>query len=132
MTDVECAPSRKVKQTRTSADWPDGDTNGVTRSYCCLALSKGRSIMNRDTQPKDLAKETSGTFEGWDICGTSYAPFPLDEPKFRRRARGTTLSSWLDSRDRCSASPAESVERPGSGSPVDIRLLEPMASVAIA
>jgi len=42
--------------------------------------------------------ETSCPFELWDICGTSYAPFPLDEPKFKRRARGTTLLSWFGSR----------------------------------
>jgi len=61
--------------------------------------------------------ETGGSFEQWDICGTSYAPFPLDEPKFKRRADGTTLLSSFDSHDRCSASPRQSVERPVFGSP---------------
>jgi hypothetical protein len=61
--------------------------------------------------------ETSCSFELWDICGTSYAPFPLDEPKFKRRARGTTFLSSFGSYDRCSASPGHSVERPVCGSP---------------
>jgi hypothetical protein len=61
--------------------------------------------------------ETSCSFELRDICGTSYAPFPLDEPKCTRRARGTTLLSSLGSHDRCSVSPRHSVERPGCGSP---------------
>jgi len=56
--------------------------------------------------------ETSCSLELWDICGTSYAPFPLDEPKFKRRARGTTLLSWFGSYHRCSASPG-----PVCGSP---------------
>src|SRR6476620_3329901 len=101
MTDVKGRHRAKMKQTRTLADWPNG----------------GTSIMNRDTQPKDLAIESSCAFDGWDICGTSYAPFPLDEPKFRQRARGSRLFLWWGSRDRRSASPAQSVERPGCGSP---------------
>jgi hypothetical protein len=56
-------------------------------------------------------------FDVYDICGTSYAPFPLHEPKFKRRAHGTTLLSSFGSRDRCSASPGHSVERPVCGSP---------------
>ena len=56
-------------------------------------------------------------FEFWDICGTSYAPFPLVEPKFKRRARGTTFLSSFGSYDRCSASPGHSVEHPVCGSP---------------
>jgi hypothetical protein len=73
--------------------------------------------MNCGTHLKDLAMETSCSFEFWDICGTSYAPFPLDEPKFKRRADGTTLLSSFGSHDRCSAIPRQSVERPGCGSP---------------
>ena len=60
--------------------------------------------------------ETSCSFELWDICGTSYAPFPLDEPKFKRRDRGTTFLSSFGSYNRCSASLGHSAERPG-GSP---------------
>jgi hypothetical protein len=61
--------------------------------------------------------ENSCYFEMWDICGTSYAPFPLDMSKLTRRARGTTLLSWFGSHHRCSASPGHSVERPVCGSP---------------
>ena len=61
--------------------------------------------------------ETSCSFEIWDICGTSYAPFPLDEPAFKRRADGTALLSSLGSHDRCSASPHQSVDRTVFGSP---------------
>jgi hypothetical protein len=56
-------------------------------------------------------------FDVYDICGTSYAPFPLDEPKFKRRTRGTKLLSSFGSHDRCSARPGHSVERPVCGSP---------------
>jgi hypothetical protein len=60
---------------------------------------------------------TCCSFEFWDICGTSYAPLPLDESKFKRRARGTTLLSSCRSHDRCSASPGQSLERHVFGSP---------------
>ncbi len=60
--------------------------------------------------------ETSCSFELWDICGTSYAPFPSDAPKFKRRARSTKLLSSLGSHDRCSAIPGHPLERPGCGS----------------
>jgi hypothetical protein len=72
--------------------------------------------MNCGTQLKDLAMETSCSFEFWDICGTSYAWFPLDA-KFNRRAGGPTLSLPLRSRDSCSASSGHWAERPGCGSP---------------
>jgi hypothetical protein len=61
--------------------------------------------------------ETSCSFELWKICGASYAPFPLDEPKLKRRARDTTLLSSFRSQDRCSAIPGHSLEHPVCGSP---------------
>jgi len=56
--------------------------------------------------------ETSCSFELWDICGTSYAPFPLDEPKFKGRA-GVTLLSSLGSHDRCQRVPDTLGRTPG-------------------
>jgi len=50
------------------------------------------------------------SFEFWAICGTSYAPLPLDEPKFKRRAWGAALLSSYRAQ-RCSASPGQSLER---------------------
>ena len=68
------------------------------------------------TELKDLAMKTSCTFELLDICGTSYAPFPLDAPKFMHRAQSTKLLSSLGSHDRCSAIPSHPQERPGCAS----------------
>ena len=39
----------------------------------------------------------NGWFEMWDICGTSYAPFPLDSSTFMQRAPGTKRPSFMSS-----------------------------------
>src|SRR6185436_16316066 len=57
--------------------------------------SNGRSIMNCGTHLKDLVIETGCSFEFWDICGTSYAPFPLDEPKAPGRWHHVVVVVWL-------------------------------------
>ena len=56
--------------------------------------------------------KTRCSFELLDICGTSYAPFPLDAPKFMQRAQGTKLLSSLGSHDCCAAIPGHPLERP--------------------
>jgi hypothetical protein len=42
-------------------------------------------------------------FALWDICGTSYAPFPLDAPQLMQRSRKTRWWSSLGINDRCSS-----------------------------
>ena len=55
----------------------------------------------RTEEIKDLAMKTRYSFELWDLCGTSYAPFPFDAPWLMRKTRCT--SSLLNSHN---ASPA--------------------------
>jgi hypothetical protein len=39
--------------------------------------------------------ETRYPFEWGDICGTSYGPYPFDEPILIPPGRGRWLLSWL-------------------------------------
>jgi len=43
----------------------------------------------------------SYSFELWDLCGTSYAPFPFDAPRFMHLARRSGACSSLASRNLC-------------------------------
>jgi hypothetical protein len=37
--------------------------------------------------------KTRYSFEPWDLCGTSYAPFPLDAPRVIRKTKCSSLLS---------------------------------------
>jgi hypothetical protein len=53
------------------------------------------------TTINDLAVKTRYSFELWDLCGTSYAPFPFDAPWLMRK---TKCISWLlNSHNACPA-----------------------------
>jgi hypothetical protein len=47
----------------------------------------------RTEEIKDLAMKTRYSFELWDLCGTSYAPFPLDTPWLMRKIRCSSALS---------------------------------------
>ena len=44
------------------------------------------------TGEKTARRKTSYSLELWDLCGTSYGPFPFDAPLFMQSARKTSSS----------------------------------------
>ena len=83
------------------------------------------------TGEKTARRKTSYSFELWDLCGTSYGPFPFDAPRFMHLARNTRSSlSSSGSHNRCSAIAGHAQQRLRSASTeCTVGLLEQMADV---
>lgn len=58
----------------------------------------------------DLAMKTRYSFEFWDLCGTSYGPFPLDAPRLMRKTKSS--SSLSDCNNACAATVTQAQRSP--------------------
>ena len=85
----------------------------------------------RTEEIEDLAMKTRYSFELWDLCGTSYAPFPFDAPWLMRKTKCT--SSLLNSHNACPAPVTQAQRGLGSASiEQKVGLLEQCPTSALA